>query len=32
MKRSRFTEDQIFVTLKEHETGVSGADLRARFE
>lgn len=27
MKRSRFTEDQIIGILKEHEAGVSVADL-----
>ena len=27
MKRSRFTEDQIIGILKEHETGISVADL-----
>ena len=27
MKRSRFTEDQIIGMLKEHETGISVADL-----
>jgi putative transposase len=27
MKRSRFTEDQITCILKEHEAGVSVADL-----
>jgi putative transposase len=27
MKQSRFTEDQIIGILKEHETGVSVADL-----
>ena len=27
MKRSRFTEDQIIGILKEHEAGISVADL-----
>ena len=27
MKRSRFTEDQIIGTMKEHEAGISVADL-----
>ena len=27
MKQSRFTEEQIIAILKEHETGVSVADL-----
>ena len=27
MKRTRFTEDQIIVVLKEHEAGVKTADL-----
>jgi putative transposase len=30
MKRSRFTEDQIIGILKEHEAGVSVADLFRR--
>ena len=31
MKRSRFTEEQIIGVLKEHQAGMSAADLRGPF-